>query len=216
MQSKKVQLYMTENDSYNELWRVVGTKTKFFCRHVFGGQGIWYYVCDPLGYCELSHPADDIEFTVCDANGKALFKSSNQTKPFPTFEATIKEKWEEIKKTISYHDYKDWKKWLLSFKDPALYAKEIKEMYGYDENWLYCRTKYTHATDIPGSEFTYLGSSYKLARVFYEHTVCHESFADIACIDDPININDFYHTPDTHLLLATEFDDSKYGNVLIT
>ena len=63
---RKVQLYMTENDCYNELWKVVGTKNRFFCRHVFGKFKTWYYVCDPLGYCELDHPADDIEFIVTD------------------------------------------------------------------------------------------------------------------------------------------------------
>lgn len=208
---RKVQLYMTENDCYNELWKVVGTKNRFFCRHVFGKFKTWYYVCDPLGYCELDHPADDIEFIICDKNGKALFHSSNETGSFPTFQETIKEKWDTVSKRTAHHTFEEWKQWLLSFKDTNLYKKEIDEMHGYNENWLYCRMKYVRTEDIPDSQFTYLGSPYKLAKVVYEHTVCHEEFSDIACIDDPFVIDDFYHTPNTHLLLGNDFDDSKYG-----
>ena len=86
METIKVKLVYTEDDSYNELWREVGGKRRYFARHVYG-KPIWYHVCDPLGYRELDYPCKNIVFAVCNAYGRALFQDSNlpeYSNPFPT------------------------------------------------------------------------------------------------------------------------------------
>ena len=220
----RVQLYNTENDDYNELWKVVGTKHKFYCRHVSGGgeRSTWYYVCDPLGYCELDSPANNIIFTVCDSNGKALFKSSNDDeKGFPTFKETMRAKWEEIRDSIPHFtkpaassDYQSFREWLVSFKDPAKYKKEIDDMYGYDENWIYCRNELTKVEPVKDSQFEYLGTKYQFCWLHLKHMVCGKEYKDLYCCLDPVTYYDYEpKSPVTFDWLAYDFDPNDKGSV---
>ena len=54
----KVYLYASENDCYVELWKSVDEE-KYYGRYTYNDAGTWYYVCDPLGYCELDHTVND-------------------------------------------------------------------------------------------------------------------------------------------------------------
>lgn len=215
----RVQLYSFENDDYNELWKVVGTKHKFYARHVFGVYKIWYYVCDPLGYCELNYPADDIDFVVCDQNGKKLFTSNNQMGQFPTLKETINKKYSQLTEESLHVDaaYDDalseWRHWLLSFKDPNRYAKELEGYNNYDTNWVYCRSSYIKTEPIENGSFDYLGHKYQIAREIYEHDICHQQYAEICCTDDPVNLPDGYDYPRHYGTLSIEFDRNNYGPV---
>lgn len=70
-----VKIKYPENDEYNELW--ITNKGTYFARHTYHG-GVWYFVGDPLGFCELSHLCpEDYVFHVCDDSWNELFISTN-------------------------------------------------------------------------------------------------------------------------------------------
>ncbi|WP_346961315.1 hypothetical protein [Clostridium sp.] len=186
MKEVQVQLNRTEDGNYNELWKVVG-ENQYYARHVYHGQGIWYYVSDPLGYCELDYPVkDDTIFTICDSKGNELFRNSNANEPFPTLEIVTMNEWNKVKEkysVITEDTEKDFwteaifgettmelNQWLLSFKDPQLYSKEIAEMYGYDENWIYGRSEELENAVI--HEYEYLGNKYAIYKIKIKHKIC--------------------------------------------
>lgn len=210
MKEIKVQLYRNENDSYVELWKTlepVNGKPKYYGRYTYADLGTWYYVCDPLGYCELdSQVKDDIMFIICDENGNECVRYSNADEnPIPKFSTYMKKKWEEFSKNIEHnvenYTLNFWSEaltgettysinqWLLTFKDPDLYKKEIDDMYGYDENWT-SRTKEIAYKPIPGTEFEYLGHRYQFTRVTCEHEICGVRYFEFLCTDSPYTMED--------------------------
>lgn len=185
------------NDSYVELWGTFDEPRKYYARLVYG-LPVWYYVCDPLGYCELDHSVeDDVVFVVCDSNGNELFKSSNEKgSDFPTFKLASWGEWHKIKE--NYPHFTDdttadfWSqtfgngttisvnKYLLTYMDPLKYEKEIKDMYGYEENWV------MHTTQINREvihTFKYLGDRYYIMKITYEHDVCKKQYVEYWCTD---------------------------------
>lgn len=186
----KIRLVCQENDEYNELWATFDEKPKYFCRNVYG-KPYWYYVCDPLGYCELDRAVEnDKIFVVCSSDGKEQFESSNLTgADFPTFEAFAKKEWEKVKGNFPHYSVNSeaefWSqtlgsgttysadKWLLTFMDIETYPEEIAMMHGYEENWVNCNHNKPIKKEIV-HEFEYLGEKYMIAKVTYEHDVCHK------------------------------------------
>ena len=72
----RARFHSEEDDSYVELWQIVGRK-KYIARHTCGPKR-WYYVSDPLGYRELDRPIeDDVTVVVCGRDGYELFRTSN-------------------------------------------------------------------------------------------------------------------------------------------
>ena len=224
----KVQLVRGEDDNYNELWKVVKEK-KYYCRNTWG-KGTWYYVCDPLGYCELDREVEnDVVFIVCDENGNELFESSNGGKSFPKFETVVKEKWNEVKKSITHNTENltanfwsmcydgtttmEVNKWLISFKDPDLYGDKAKD---YDENWTGCwAEKEIGYETIPGSEFEYLGHKYQFTKVTHKHDYCGVEWVEFVCTDSPYVVDTEWAKDrnfiKTYMYMGNWFDDSKYG-----
>lgn len=180
----KIELYRTEDDCYNELWKVVG-EDKFVIRHVCG---LPYFaaVSDPLGYCEMDYTLNDNNiFIVCN-NSRELFGLSNlDGAEFPTLKETCRNEWNRIKS--EYPHFGDnvtaswWSecfgngstmttdKWLLSFMDPEKYKKEIEDMYGYPENWV-ARMETVKRELIGG--FQYLGKEFYIFKETQRHKVC--------------------------------------------
>ena len=217
----KVRLYSTENDDYNELWKVVGSKNRFFARHVFG-RPTWYYVCDPLGYCELDSPADDIDFIVCSQKNKPLFTSNNHDREteFKTFAETARDHFCKINSSLNYFKPSDngtqitsLNDWLLSFMDPSKYKQEIEDMYGYAENWLYARTDYVGLEPIPNGEFEYLGNKYQICWRISKHVVCGKEFREIVCCDSPAVIDEFFQIPVVYKCYGAQFDLNDVGTM---
>jgi len=203
----KVKLYRNEDDNYVELWQVVEHKQgtpKYYGRYTYGTEGTWYYICDPLGYCELDYPVkDDVVFILCDDNNNEVLRYSNADKnPLPKFNLFMKQKWNEFSKDLTYNrenfEVDFWSlayngettlsinQWLLTYMDPDLYKKEIDEMSGYDINWtspLYSsEIKYE---SIPGTEFEYLGHKYQFTKVFNKHNICGAEWTEFICTDSP-------------------------------
>lgn len=179
----KVKLKYHENDSYNELWQVVGEQ-KYFARHTYNG-GIWYFVTDPLGYCELDYPCpDDYIFIVCDQKGNELFKSTNADDScnFPCLRELRRREWNKLKNSLQIyeenselnfyihaftgHTGSTLDKWLLTFKDPEIYGDKAKD---YDENWVWWTKEIDE--EIIGS-FEYVGTTYYITKVRKKHEIC--------------------------------------------
>lgn len=111
-----------ENDDYVELWQSINNPNCYFGRLTLYG-GIWYTVCDPLGYCEINNSCPETwTFRVHGYNGNYLFDSHNGGKqPIATRDA-IKEAMKSVDMSeINPHSYElgDYK---LSFL-----TKEVEE-----------------------------------------------------------------------------------------
>lgn len=169
MERIKVRLHTHENDDYNELWKEVGGK-RYFARHTYMGS-VWYYVSDPLGYCELSHPCEpDITFIVCDQDGNELFEDSNATDfVFPTLEGAAKQKWEEVKDKYPLTTHLQ--DWLLSYMTPENLAKDpVNTQFCPEDNWKRCWHDRVDHTAV--EKFTYLGELYCIWAITYQHRYC--------------------------------------------
>lgn len=231
----KVHKYYDENDCYVELWKVVGEE-KYYGRYTYNNEGTWYYVADPLGYCELdSKVSSDIVFILCDEKGNEYYRYSNgQPNPLPTFNAYIKQMWKKVKDNIPHNTENDeadfwsmcWNgettrklnQWLVSFMDKELYPKEIAEMNEYEENWYGCwhNTEIDY-TSIPGSEFEFLGSKYQFIKVHHKHDVCGVEWDTFECCDNPIQMSSFgtetHPFIQSYMEMGNWFDDSRYGTM---
>ncbi len=231
----KVYLYANENDDYNELWKVVDEE-KYYARHTFNNEGIWYYVCDPLGYCELDYKVpDDVTFIMCDSEGNEYFRYSNgEPNPLPKFADYIKMQWQKVKDNIPHNTENDevnfwtmWisgetvrklNQWLISFKDPDLYGDAARD---YDENWYGCwHNTETEYTTIPNSEFEYLGSKYQFVKVHHKHDICDVEWDTFECCDSPLQMGwwgtETHPQVQSYMEMGNWFDDSKYGTMLDT
>lgn len=235
MKEIKVYKYANENDCYVELWREVGTEN-YYGRYTYMDAGIWYSVCDPLGYCELNTTIkDDVVFVLCDAEGNEYMRYGNgDENPLPKFETYMYKKWDECKDAIE-HNVENltrnfWaecfngdttmkiNQWLLSFKDDKLYPDEIKKMYGYDENWTGCWYEHEIGYEpIKGTEFTYLGKKYQFTKVKHKHDVCGVEWYEFVCTDSPYQLSDWANEDRpwivTYGYLGNWFDDNTYGTM---
>lgn len=241
MKEIKVRLYHGENDYFVELWEVVEEMAgipKYFGRYTYGNEGTWYFVSDPLGYCELDHAvSDDVVFILCDEDGNECMRYSNADKnPLPKFEDVMKKKWKEVCKNIEHNTENMtanfWaeayngettlsiNQWLLTFKDPDLYKKEIDEMFGYDENWTGCLSYKEIAYEaIPGTEFEYLGKKYQFTKVTLKHDVCGAEWIEYRCTDAPYVMQDTFWIKDRIFInsygyLGNWFDKSNVGAMM--
>lgn len=228
----RVHLYRNENDDYVELWKVFDEK-KYYGRYTYNDWGTWYYVSDPLGYCELDHQVpNDITFVCCDVNGKEQCRYSNaDPNPLVKFETYVKRKWSQYKKKVQANEENFEKefwsmcwdatttykinKWLLSFKDPELYGDVARD---YDENWYGCWKCHEIAYEpLEGSEFTYLGNKYQFTKVTKKHDICGVEWDEYYCTDAPYIMSDFANEDrpwiETYMYLGNWFDDSKYGTM---
>lgn len=198
--SKEIQIQICyhENDSYNELWKVVGTPKgtagTYYVRATEGG-GYWYTVGDPLGYCERDCGVEnDVLFIICNPSGEPVGASSNINPIFPTLKQAAKKEWEKIKGDLNHiaeDTTKDFfsmcwdgsstlniNQWLESFMDPNLYPEEIKDMHGYPENWVMkCKKKSKEAI----STFDYLGKGYAIYKVKFQHEICGVEYYEFYC-----------------------------------
>lgn len=150
MKEIKVKLYRQEDGNYVELWEVINPQennSKYYGRYTYHDIGTWYYVADPLGLCELDHVVEnDIMFILCGENGDEYFRYSNaEENPLPKFKTYMKQKWNEFSENIKHNienmNTNFWSEvingettlsinqWLLTFKDPELYKKEINDMH---------------------------------------------------------------------------------------
>lgn len=167
----RVQIDRHENDCYVEVWKVVGER-KYFARYVYG-RPIWYFVCDPHGYCELDHACpDSYVFIVCDQRGKELFRSSNgdPNSSFPTLSACIKEEWQKIHGDLGAcrDGFRDW---LLSYMTPENLAKDPETtQFCPEDNWVWCWHDRVEAKSV--CDFEYLGEPYCIWAVTYKHRYC--------------------------------------------
>lgn len=234
MKKVRVTLYQSENDDYVELWKVLDQKTKdpaYYGRYTYGDEGTWFYVADPLGYCELDRSVEnDVLFICCDENGKECARYTNADKnPLPKFKTIMTQKWEAISQQI-IHNTENMEKdflseyltgrttlkinqWLLTFKDPDLYEKEIADMNGYDENWTDCRKKEIGYESIPGSEFEYLGKKYQFTKRKMRHTVCGVEWVEFVCTDSPYIVDETYGLT-YYGYMGNQFDETKTGACL--
>ena len=231
----KVYLYANENDDFNELWKVVDEE-QYYARHTFGNEGIWYYVCDPLGYCELDYKVpNDVTFIMCDSEGNEYHRYSNgEPNPLPKFADYIKIQWQKVKDNIPHNTENDeanfwsmcWNgetirklnQWLVSFMDKDLYPKEIADMHGYEENWYGCwHNTETDYTSIPGSEFEYLGNKYQFVKVHHKHDVCGVEWDTFECCDNPLQMGwwgtETHPQVQSYMEMGNWFDDSIYGTM---
>lgn len=177
----KVKLHRHENDSYNELYKVIEVmegecKEKYFCRNTYGG-GIWYFVSDPLGYCELDYACkDDYIFLVCDNSGSVLFEDGNGAdinKAYPTPEKLSKITWGKIKN--QYPTIEGLTNWLQSFI--AAEVKEtLKNEYCIYENWTVFWT-IEKSIDVIET-FDYLGEKYNIYKVTKQHKYCSAEWVE--------------------------------------
>lgn len=233
MKEIKVRLYRYEDDNFVELWKVIDSvkgEPRYYGRYMYHNEGTWYYVCDPLGYCELHHSVkDDVMFILCDEKGNEYLRYSNaDDNPLPKLQEYIKMEWDKHKDKILHnvenHEKDFWaeiiygettlgiNQWLLSFKDPDLYKKEIDDMYGYDENWLYCRTEEIKYEPIEGTEFTYLGDKYQFTKVTCRHKICGVEWIEYRCTDAPYRIDSWTNSIVSHYgNLGNWYDSSKIG-----
>lgn len=184
-----IQIYYHENDNYDELWKVVGTPDgesgSYYIHRTYGG-GVWYTVCDPLGYCEANYMVkDNVLFIICDCDGRELGASSNVNPYIPTLKETAKAEWNRVKDGLEHFTEDTTKnfwsmcwdgtstlginQWLETYMDTDLYEEEIKSMHGYLENWV-MRCEEISKTAV--STFTHLGVGYAIYKVKYRHTIC--------------------------------------------
>ena len=150
MKEIKVKLKYHENDDYNELWLEINGRgnNRYYARHTYGWTGTWYFVSDPLGYCELDHPCpDDYIFIVCDQKGNELFRSCNgdDSCNFPCLRAMEIDEWNKFiesseRQITAKHKDSDFlihaitgmtrngrDRWVLTFKDPEIYGDVANE-----------------------------------------------------------------------------------------
>lgn len=219
----EIRLYRTADDCYNELWyeETEEGKRKFYIRHTCG-LPFFAYVCDPLGYCEMDHSvADNVIFIILSEDGeREIFGVSNlHGANFPTLEETCRREWNRIKADYPHFDENstaDWwsqtlgngttnicNMWLLTFMDPVQYEKEIKDMYGYEENWV-MRMK-TVGRELIGG-FQYLGKDYYIIKEIKEHTVCGKRVIEY-WVDDKIILGEW----DSHVLFLSDYCEGKPG-----
>ena len=231
----KVTLIRSENDDYNELWKViipVKGQPIYYARHMYKNAGTWYYVADPLGYCELDRPVpEEYVFICCDEKGNECVRYSNaDSNPLPKFSDVMKEEWEKISKHIP-HKQEDFQKnfwtealygetslnlnkWLITFMDRDLYAKEIDEMYGYEDNWTgSCHRKEISYESVSGSQFIYLGRKYQFTKVGKRHKVCGAEWSEFVCTDSPYIVGKEYGIQ-YYGYMGNDFDPSVSGKCL--
>lgn len=231
----KVCLYAHENDSYHELWKVIGEE-RYYVRSTFNDEGTWSSVSDPLGYCEPDTTMpDDVMFVLCDAEGNEYFRYSNaQRNPLPKLETYINMQWQKLKDNVEHNTEnltanfwaECWNgdttmkinQWLLSYKDPSLYAKEIADMNGYDENWTGCWHEHEISYEpIPDSEFMYLGKKYQFTKVKHKHDVCGVEWYEFVCTDAPYQMVDWASKDrpwiQTYQYMGNWFDNSTHGTM---
>lgn len=229
----KVFQYRDMNDNYVELWKVID-ENKYYGRYMYHNEGTWYYVADPLGYCELDHSvSDDVTFIICDEKGKEYYRYSNgQPNPLPTRINFIKATWCKVKDNIIHNTEDDelnfWsmclrgettrklEKWIISFKDPDLYGEKAKD---YEENWYGCwQNTETEYTVIPGSQFEFLGQKLQFVKVHHKHDICGIEWDTFECCDNPIQMSVFgtktHPLIEAYIEVANWFDDSKYGTMM--
>lgn len=235
MKEIKVKLHYGENGDYVELWKVIKPvpgEPKYYGRYTYMDEGTWYYVSDPLGNCELSHSVPgDVMFILCDEKGNECTRYSNADENrLPKLETVIKNEWQKVKDKLPHNteNYEDdfWaeaiygettlsiNQWLLTFKDPDLYRKEIDDLNGYDENWLYCRTEEINYQPVPDTRFTYLGHNYQFTKVVCRHKICGVEWIEYKCTDSPYVVDDFFGRVNYYLKLGNWFDASKTGEML--
>ena len=177
----KIKLYAHENDNYVELYKVIEGKTnqKYIARVTYGSgdDGEWYFVADPLGYCELDYACPkDYVFIICDSNDKELFCDSNGEikNPFPTLERKATLSWNEI-----MHDHPCKKEglnsWLLSYLTSEISKTILKDEPCHEANWPYWRDE-TKKEVI--SRFTHLGENYCIYALSRKHRYCDCEWID--------------------------------------
>lgn|GEM_PF-2658811 len=209
MRKIKVKLYAHENDSYVELYKVISgdTKVEYFGRHTnsFGDDGVWYFVSDPLGYCELDHEcSNEYVFIVCDKKGKELFHDSNgkPRNPFPTLERKAKIEWEKI--TGKYPcKKKGLNGWLLSFLTKEISETKLKNEPCHESNWLHWYDKTTK--EIVG-KFSHLGVNYCIYKIICVHKYCECQWFEFYSGFEKMDENTGY----VHYHGAY-FDESRHG-----
>lgn len=234
MKEIKVKLYRHEDDSYVELWKVLSPQKgepKYYGRYTYGNSGTWYTIHDPHGYCEMGSPvSNDVMFLLCDEKGEEYFRYSNADEnPLPKLETVVSMEWDKIKDSIQHntenHTADFWaeslcgetvlgiNQWLLTFKDPDLYKQEIDAMHGYDENWIYCRTRQVRCEPIPGTEFSYLGKKYQFTKVTCWHTVCGAKWIEYKCTDSPCKIDKWIGKVVYYYDMGNWYDSSNIGTM---
>ena len=175
MREIKVSIYAHENDSYVELYKVLKgeTKHKYIARHTYrnGNGGEWYFVSDPLGYCELDYGCpEDYVFIVCDQKGKELFRDSNGTvrHPFPTLEGQAVMSWNEIK--TSYPSKNEGlSNWLLSYLTTEIMETKLKDKNCIETNWPHWCNETSREVI---KRFSHLGENYCIYKITYRHQFC--------------------------------------------
>lgn len=171
MPNFKVKLRLPTNDCYVEVWQVVGEK-KYFARYVYG-QPVWYFVCDPFGYCELDHPCpDDYVFEVCDQSGNVLFKDSNGAEnrhSFVDLETKTKQVWLSIKDKHKTCDGLN--DWLLSYMTKKNLDKDPDTtQFCPADNWTACW--YDRIGHESVFDYEYLGEKYSVWAITCKHRYC--------------------------------------------
>ena len=79
-QTFRVKFHSEEDDSYVELWKLVG-RAGYIARYTHGPK-CWYYVSDPHGYRELDHQIeDDATIIVCGRDGRSCSAPATPTIP---------------------------------------------------------------------------------------------------------------------------------------
>lgn len=167
----KVRLRLTENDCYTEVWQVVGEK-KYFARHTYGVP-VWYFVCDPFGYCELDRPCpDSYIFVVCDQGGNPLFRDGNGDEfrnSFLSLEQETNKVWQSVKEQFPTRDGLN--DWLLSYMTPENLAKDpVETQFCPADNWTTFWHKRTEHKAV--YEYIYLGTHYAIWAVTCKHRYC--------------------------------------------
>ena len=210
----EVTLCATENDDYNELW-YSENEDRYYIRHVFGTP-VWSYVCDPLGYCERDYDVHDNHvFIVNNSYGVSNFRGAC----FPTLKETYIAEWDSIK--ANYPHFGDnetvswWSeyfgngstmttdKWLISFMNPAKYEKEIKDMYGYEENWV------MHMKTIKREvihTFKYLDKTFYIVKETQEHEICKKQIISYY-VDEHIELGEW----EGHVAFLDDYCEGKLG-----
>lgn len=202
-----VKLYQHEDDSYNELWKT--KDNKYFVRNTFYG-GEWYYVCDPLGYCELDHACpSDIIFHVCDPKYNELFISRNDGCEFPCLRVLLKQEWDKVRPFLEVKEEdasanfyvhaltggnpSGLANWLLTFKDPDLYGDKAKD---YDENWTMFQIEEVEREAL--SKFHFVGIECTIEKIKMRHTICNVEWYE-------------YYTAGTYM--GAEFNQDSVGDM---
>ncbi len=174
MKEIKVRLCQHMDDNYNELYQVLkgDTKIKYFARHCYHDDGIWYYVSDPFGYCELDHSCpEDYIFVVCDSEGKELFKDSNGQavkNPFPSLVRKAKLVWDSVRN--KYPLVEGLNDWLLSFLTQEVLSTKLKSANCPFENWSYSWSVEVGKEII--ERFEHLGERYCIYKITRNHKYC--------------------------------------------